>query len=66
MNILLLALVPACFALNPVIGRAMADVFGPASLSVVRWSASALIIALLALARGDTERRIPTVGDGGK
>jgi drug/metabolite transporter (DMT)-like permease len=56
MNILLLALVPACFALNPVIGRAMADVFGPASLSVVRWSASALIIALLALARGDTER----------
>lgn len=56
MNLLLLALVPACFALNPVIGRAMIDVFGPASLSVVRWSFSALIVALLALARGDGER----------
>jgi hypothetical protein len=29
MNLLLLALVPACLALNPVIGRALADQFGP-------------------------------------
>ena len=40
MNLLLLALVPACFALNPVIGRALVEAFGPASLSVVRWSLS--------------------------
>src|SRR5581483_11968195 len=56
MNFLLLALVPACFALNPVIGRAMADAFGPASLSVVRWLLSALVIAALALVRGGSER----------
>jgi hypothetical protein len=42
MNLLLLALVPACFALNPVIGRALADQFGPATLSVVRWALSSL------------------------
>ncbi|HWB45773.1 MAG TPA: DMT family transporter [Hyphomicrobiaceae bacterium] len=60
MNILLLALVPACFALNPVIGRAMADVFGPASLSVVRWSGSALVIALLA--RGEIGARRAPLG----
>ena len=56
MNLLLLALVPACFALNPVIGRALADAFGPASLSVIRWAFSALIVALLALGRGGGER----------
>ena len=56
MNLLLLALVPACFALNPVIGRAMAEAFGPASLSVIRWAFSALIVALLALSRGEGER----------
>jgi drug/metabolite transporter (DMT)-like permease len=56
MNFLLLALVPACFALNPVIGRAMVETIGPASLSVVRWLLSALIVALLALARGKAER----------
>ena len=43
MNLILLALVPACFALNPVIGRALVDVFGPASLSIVRWALSALV-----------------------
>lgn len=37
-NLLLLALVPARFALNPVIDRALIDSFGPATLSVVRWS----------------------------
>ena len=56
MNLLLLALVPACFALNPVIGRAMAEAFGPASLSVIRWAFSAAIVALLALSRGEGER----------
>ena len=56
MNFLLLALVPACFALNPVIGRALADQFGPASLSVVRWGLSALLVALLVGWRGESER----------
>jgi drug/metabolite transporter (DMT)-like permease len=56
MNLLLLALVPACFALNPVTGRALADTFGPASLSLVRWSLSGLIIAAIALARWRAER----------
>jgi drug/metabolite transporter (DMT)-like permease len=56
MNWLLLALVPACFALNPVIGRALIDTFGPATLSVVRWSMSAGVIAAVAAARGPAER----------
>lgn len=56
MNLLLLALVPACFALNPVTGRALADAFGPASLSLIRWTLSAAIVVLLALARGEAER----------
>lgn len=59
MNLALLALVPACFALNPVIGRALVDAFGPASLSVVRWSLSAVIVAILALARGGERWRAP-------
>jgi drug/metabolite transporter (DMT)-like permease len=56
MNLLLLALVPACFAMNPVIGRAMAGIFGPASLSVARWLLSGLIIAAIAIGRGRAER----------
>jgi drug/metabolite transporter (DMT)-like permease len=56
MNWLLLALVPACFALNPVIGRALIDTFGPATLSVVRWSLSAAVIAAIAAVRGPAER----------
>jgi drug/metabolite transporter (DMT)-like permease len=56
MNILLLALVPACFALNPVTGRALVDDFQPASLALVRWSLSGLAIAAFALARPRTER----------
>ena len=60
MNILLLALIPACFALNPVIGRAMADSFQPATLSLVRWVLSALVIALVAaLLRGERWRAPP-------
>lgn len=55
MNLLLLAVVPAFFALNPVVGRAMIAVFGPASLSVTRWVLSALVIAVIALARGQAE-----------
>lgn len=55
MNFLLLAVVPAFFALNPVVGRAMIAVFGPASLSVTRWVLSALVIAVIALARGRAE-----------
>jgi drug/metabolite transporter (DMT)-like permease len=57
MNLLLLALVPACFALNPVIGRALVGQFGPATLSVTRWALSAaLMVALLAVWRGNAER----------
>jgi drug/metabolite transporter (DMT)-like permease len=56
MNWLLLALVPACFALNPVIGRALIDSFGPATLSVVRWSLSTAVIAAVAAVRGPAER----------
>lgn len=56
MNFLLLALVPACFALNPVIGRALIEAVGAASLSEVRWSFSAVIVAALALTRGSGER----------
>jgi drug/metabolite transporter (DMT)-like permease len=59
MNLLLLALVPACFALNPVIGRAMADTFGPASLSVTRWALSGLIIAAAALVSQGERWRAP-------
>jgi len=62
MNLLLLALVPACFALNPVIGRALADQFGPATLSVVRWALSALLVALLVVWRRDAERWRATAG----
>lgn len=56
MNLLLLVLVPACFALNPVTGRALVDTFGPASLALVRWSLSGLVIAAVALALGPSQR----------
>jgi len=56
MKLLLLALVPACFALNPVTGRALAEDFGPASLSLVRWLLSGLVIAVVAAVRGKGER----------
>lgn len=59
MNLILLALVPACFALNPIIGRALADAFGPASLSVIRWVFSGLIVAALALSRRDERWQAP-------
>jgi drug/metabolite transporter (DMT)-like permease len=57
MNLLLLAFVPACFALNPVIGRALVGQFGPSTLSTIRWVLSAaLMAALLAVWRGSGER----------
>ncbi|MGH6641320.1 MAG: EamA family transporter [Bradyrhizobium sp.] len=56
MKLLLLALVPACFALNPVAGRALVDTFGPATLTLVRWSLSGLVIGTLALTRPGYER----------
>ena len=56
MKLLLLVLVPACFAFNPVSGRALVDAFGPATLTLVRWSLSGLVIATLALMRPGSER----------
>jgi drug/metabolite transporter (DMT)-like permease len=56
MKLLLLALVPACFALNPVTGRALVEDFGPATLSLLRWSLSGLVIAAIALMRPGHER----------
>jgi len=56
MNYLLLAVIPAAFGLNPVIARALHATFEPATLTVLRWSFSALIIAVFAMARGRRER----------
>ena len=54
--LLLLAFVPACFAFNPVAGRALVDAFGPATLTLVRWSLSGLVIGTVALMRPGRER----------
>ena len=56
MYLLLLALVPACFAFNPVAGRALVDAFGPATLTLLRWSLSGLVIGTIALMRPGYER----------
>lgn len=56
MKLLLLVLVPACFAFNPVAGRALVDAFGPATLTLVRWALSGLVIGTLALMRPGNER----------
>lgn len=56
MKLLLLAFVPACFAFNPVAGRALIDAFGPATLTFVRWSLSGLVIGTFALMRPGYER----------
>lgn len=50
-QLLLLAFVPACFALNPVAGRALMDAVGPASLTLIRWSVSGLIVGAIVLMR---------------
>jgi drug/metabolite transporter (DMT)-like permease len=55
-HLLLLAFVPACFAFNPVAGRALVDAFGPATLTLVRWSLSGLVIGAIALMRPGCER----------
>lgn len=55
-NLLLLVLVPACFAFNPVSGRALVDALGPATLTLVRWSLSGLVIGTIALMRPGHER----------
>lgn len=59
MPFLLLALVPACFAFNPVAGRALADTFGPATLTLVRWSLSGLAIGLFVLMRSGERWKAP-------
>jgi drug/metabolite transporter (DMT)-like permease len=56
MNYLLLAIIPAAFGLNPVIARALHLTFEPGTLTVLRWSFSALIVGAIALARGRGER----------
>jgi drug/metabolite transporter (DMT)-like permease len=56
---LLLALVPACFAFNPVAGRALADTFGPATLTLLRWSLSGLAIGAFALMRSSERWKAP-------
>ncbi len=55
-QLLLLAFVPACFAFNPVAGRALVDAFGPATLTLVRWSLSGLVIGAVALLRPGHQR----------
>lgn len=48
-NALLLLLMPAAFALNPVVGRALTGSYGPAQLTTVRWLAAGLLVAGLAV-----------------
>ncbi len=56
LNLLLLATMTTSFGSNPVIGRALMGLFGPAQLSVLRWTIGAMLFALVALARGSRER----------
>ncbi len=51
LNLLLLALMPAAFALNPVVGRALTGVYEPGQLTFVRWLAAGILIATLAVGR---------------
>ena len=60
MQLLLLVIVPAAFGLNPVVARALAEQFGPGTLSLTRWGLSALLIGMIASWRGPRERwRMP-------
>lgn len=61
LNFLLLVLMPAAFALNPVVGRALTGVFEPGQLTFVRWLAAGMLIALLAIGR-KSERWRPRSG----
>ncbi|MFM2422297.1 MAG: hypothetical protein RL291_827, partial [Pseudomonadota bacterium] len=56
MNYALLALVPGFFALNPVAGKALADVVGPWMLTLIRWVFAAAVIGAIAIWRGRDER----------
>lgn len=56
LNLLLLATMTTSFGSNPVIGRALTEVFGPAQLTVFRWTCGALLFAAVALLRGERER----------
>lgn len=44
---LLLLLMPAAVALNPVVGRALAGAFEPGQLTVVRWLAAGALVAIV-------------------
>jgi drug/metabolite transporter (DMT)-like permease len=64
MNYALLALVPGFFALNPVAGKALANVMGPWTLTTIRWTLAALVIGAIAVLRGRTERWHLPLRDG--
>jgi drug/metabolite transporter (DMT)-like permease len=55
MPLLLILLVPIAFGLNPVIARALAGIYEPGTLTLVRWLISALIVGAIAWARGRAE-----------
>jgi drug/metabolite transporter (DMT)-like permease len=64
LNLLLLVLMPAAFALNPIVGRALTDVFEPAQLTFVRWLLAGLLIAMLAAGRKSERWRPYSAGQG--
>lgn len=47
-NLLLLVVMPAAFALNPVVGRALTGAYQPGQLTFVRWLAAGALVAVLA------------------
>lgn len=55
-NALLLVLMPAAFALNPVVGRALTGIYEPGQLTVVRWLAAGLLVAFIAARRKGPNR----------
>lgn len=58
-NTLLLLLMPAAFALNPVVGRALTGSYEPAQLTFVRWLAAGLLVGGLAYWRNELKRECP-------
>ena len=56
MAYLLLALMPIGFGLNPVTARALNGIYEPATLTLIRWFFTALIVGALALSRYREER----------
>ncbi|MCL4765871.1 MAG: DMT family transporter [Hyphomicrobiaceae bacterium] len=57
LNLLLLVLMPAAFALNPVVGRALTGAYEPGQLTFVRWLAAGVLVAMLAAGRKDERWR---------